>query len=46
MKGIKLLIEVEAHLHPQAQQIDRFLQNEYNETGAQIIISTHSPILA
>ena len=47
--GIKLALieELEAHLHPQAQlRLISFLQNEYNENDVQIIISTHSPILA
>ena len=47
--GIKLALieELEAHLHPQAQlRLISYLQNEYNENEVQIIISTHSPILA
>ena len=47
--GMKLaLVEaLEAHLHPQAQlRLISYLQNEYNENNVQIIISTHSPILA
>ena len=47
--GLKLLLieELEAHLHPQAQlRLINYLQNEYNENDVQIIISTHSPILA
>lgn len=47
--GIKLALieELEAHLHPQAQlRLINYLQNEYNENDVQIIISTHSPILA
>lgn len=47
--GLKLALieELEAHLHPQAQlRLISYLQNEYNETGAQIIVSTHSTILS
>lgn len=47
--GMKLALieELEAHLHPQAQlRLISYLQNEYNENAVQIIISTHSPILA
>lgn len=47
--GIRLALveELEAHLHPQAQlRLISYLQNEYNENDVQIIISTHSPILA
>lgn len=47
--GIKLALieELEAHLHPQAQlRLISYLQNEYNENDVQIIVSTHSPILA
>ena len=47
--GMKLALieELEAHLHPQAQlRLISYLQNEYIENDVQIIISTHSPILA
>lgn len=47
--GLKLALieELEAHLHPQAQlRLISYLQNEYNENDVQLIISTHSPILA
>ena len=47
--GLKLALieELEAHLHPQAQlRLISYLQNEYTENHVQIIISTHSPILA
>lgn len=47
--GLKLALieELEAHLHPQAQlRLIRYLQKEYNESRAQVIISTHSTILA
>lgn len=47
--GLKLALveELEAHPHPQAQlRLISYLQNEYNENDVQIIISTHSPILA
>ena len=47
--GLKLALieELEAHLHPQAQlRLISYLQNEYNENDVQIVISTHSPILA
>lgn len=46
---IRLLLieELEAHLHPQAQlRLIQYLQKEYQNEGVQIIISTHSTILA
>ena len=47
--GMKLALieELEAHLHPQAQlRLITYLQNEYSKNNVQIIISTHSPVLA
>ena len=47
--GLKLALieELEAHLHPQAQlRLISYLQKEYDESGAQIIITSHSTILA
>ena len=42
-----MIEEWEAHLHPQAQlHLISYLQNEYSKNNVQIIISTHSPILA
>lgn len=44
---LALIEELEAHLHPQAQlRLISYLQKEYNEKDIQIIISTHSPMLA
>ena len=44
---LALIEELEAHLHPQAQmRLINYLQKEYDKSGAQIIISTHSTILA
>lgn len=47
--SLKLAVieELEAHLHPQAQlRLISYLQKEYNNSGVQVIISTHSAILA
>lgn len=42
-----LIEEMEAHLHPQAQlRLMEFLQGEYSTHGAQVILTTHSPVLA
>lgn len=47
--SLKLAVieELEAHLHPQAQlRLISYLQREYNNSGVQVIVSTHSSILA
>ncbi len=42
-----LVEELEAHLHPQAQlRLIEFLQRDYGDHGSQVIITTHSPVLA
>lgn len=45
--NLLLIEELEAHLHPQAQlRLIKYLQSEYKYSGVQIIISTHSAVLA
>jgi putative ATP-dependent endonuclease of OLD family len=42
-----LIEELEAHLHPQAQlRLIGFLQRDYGDHGSQVIVTTHSPVLA
>lgn len=45
--NLLLIEELEAHLHPQAQlRLIKYLQSEYRYSGVQIIVSTHSAVLA
>ncbi|MFC7060804.1 AAA family ATPase [Halobacillus seohaensis] len=47
--GVRLALieEIEAHLHTQAQlRLIDFLQEEASKSGIQLILTTHSPILA
>ncbi|CAH1058772.1 ATP-dependent nuclease [Paenibacillus pseudetheri] len=44
---IALVEEIEAHIHPQAQlRLIEFLQREATDRGIQLILTTHSTILA
>jgi len=44
---ILLIEEPEAHLHPQLQiRFLKFLEEKVKETGIQVIVTTHSPVLA
>ncbi|WP_079474039.1 ATP-dependent nuclease [Marinococcus halophilus] len=47
--GLKLALveEIEAHIHTQAQiRLVEFLQEEANRSNIQLILTTHSPVLA
>lgn len=49
LEYLKLLLieEPEAHLHPQLQmRLLKFIENKAQETGIQVIVTTHSPALA
>ncbi|MNW41210.1 DNA replication and repair protein RecF [compost metagenome] len=44
---VALVEEIEAHIHPQAQlRLIEFLQNESSDLGVQLILTTHSTVLA
>jgi putative ATP-dependent endonuclease of OLD family len=44
---IALIEEIEAHIHPQAQlRLIEFLQKEANTLGIQLLLTTHSTVLA
>lgn len=48
-EGIKLALieEIESHLHPQAQlRLIEYIQNEFDDSGIQFILSTHSTTLS
>lgn len=48
-EGIKMALieEIESHLHPQAQlRLIEYIQNKYDDSGIQFILSTHSTTLS